>query len=215
MDFPYRYIAIEGNIGAGKTTLARMLAQDIGSDLILEEFEDNSFLPRFYEDPNRYAFPLEMSFLASRYNQLKKQLPEPGLFQKHIVSDYIFPKCMIFSRLNLKDDEYELYQRLFNIIHLQLPQPDILLYLHQPVERLQWNIAGRGRPYELNISDEYLKNLQEAYFEYMQSSTHLKIIFLECSSIDFVNNSEHYQAICSLLQEVYKPGIHFKTLDLA
>jgi deoxyguanosine kinase len=152
----YEFIAIEGNIGAGKTSLAHLLSKDFGAKLILEEFEDNSFLPKFYEDNRRFAFPLEMSFLAARFNQLKKQLHEPDLFQQRIVSDYIFAKCLLFSKVTLDEDEYELYQKLFEIINLQMRQPDLLVYLHNPIEKLQWNILNRGRVYEQHITDEDL-----------------------------------------------------------
>lgn len=128
----YDFIAIEGNIGAGKTSLATMLSQEFNARLVLEEFEDNSFLPKFYNDAQRYAFPLEMSFLAARFNQLKKQLIEPDMFQQHIISDYIFAKCMLFSKVNLVDDEFDLYLRLFDIINAQIRQPDLLVYLHNP-----------------------------------------------------------------------------------
>lgn len=207
MKINYRHIAIEGNIGAGKSTLAQMFAHDLNVECILEEFEDNSFLPKFYEDAERYAFPLEMSFLASRYNQLKKKLLEPGLFQQHIISDYIFPKCLIFSGLNLKDDEFELYRKLFDIIHHQLPQPDLLIYLHQPVERLKWNIAHRGRIYEQQISETYLQRLQEAYFYYLSSNYQLKIVWVEAQGLDFVKNKEDYQKLFELLHQEFKPGL--------
>jgi deoxyguanosine kinase len=128
----HSFIAIEGNIGAGKTSLAQKLSADFNTRLILEEFEDNSFLPKFYEDAKRFAFPLEMSFLASRFNQLKKQLLETDLFQQQIISDYMFAKCVLFSKINLDDDEYDLYLKLFDIINLQIRQPDLLVYLHNP-----------------------------------------------------------------------------------
>ena len=163
----YRYVAIEGNIGAGKTTLATMLHRDMGGKLILEEFEENSFLPKFYKDPERYAFPLEMSFVASRFKQLKKFLFEQDMFNNLMVADYIFYKCLIFAKNNLKEDEYNLYRHLFEIINQQLPQPDLLIYLHSPVEKLQHRIHSRGRSYEQSIPDSYLHNIQQGYFHYM------------------------------------------------
>ncbi|MCZ2139833.1 MAG: deoxynucleoside kinase [Bacteroidia bacterium] len=202
------YIAIEGNIGAGKSSLAEMLSKEFGAKLILEEFEDNSFLPKFYKDPKRFAFPLEMSFLAARFNQLKKQLTETDLFQKQIVSDYIFAKCQLFSKVNLEDDEYELYLKLFEIINLQLRVPDLLVYLHNPIEKLQWNIVNRGRSYEQNISPEYLQNLSETYHEYLYSNKNLRILYIDCSNIDFVNNSTHYKSLLNVICKSYTPGIH-------
>lgn len=204
----YEFIAIEGNIGAGKTSLAQMLSKEFNARLILEEFDDNSFLPKFYEDAQRYAFPLEMSFLAARFNQLKKQLLEKDLFQQYIVSDYIFAKCMLFSKTNLNDDEYDLYLKLFEIINVQMRQPDLLIYLHNPVQKLQWNIMNRGRSYEQKISDEYLQTLSDAYLKYLHANTHLRILLVDCSAVDFVAKPEHYQSLLSLVCKEYEPGIH-------
>jgi deoxyadenosine/deoxycytidine kinase len=204
----YSYIAIEGNIGAGKTSLAQKLSVDFNAKLILEEFEDNSFLPKFYEDNRRFAFPLEMSFLASRFNQLKKQLVEKDLFRQHTVSDYVFPKSLLFSKVTLDDDEYDLYVKLFEIINLQLPQPDLLVYLHNPIEKLRWNITNRGRSYEQNIPDEYLQQLGEAYQQYLNANQHLRVVMIDCSSIDFVGNADHYENIKALICKEYEPGIH-------
>jgi deoxyadenosine/deoxycytidine kinase len=204
----YEFIAIEGNIGAGKTSLATMLSNEFNAKLILEEFEDNSFLPKFYTDARRFAFPLEMSFLAARFNQLKKQLLEPDLFQQYLVSDYIFAKCLLFSKINLDDDEYDLYMRLFEIINQQMRQPDLLVYLHNPIEKLQWNILNRGRSYEQKIEDEYLQSLSDAYLQYLHQNTHLRILLVDCSSINFVVNTDHYQSLVNLICKEYTPGIH-------
>ncbi len=204
----YEFIAIEGNIGAGKSSLANKLSKDFNAKLILEEFEDNSFLPKFYKDGRRYAFPLEMSFLAARFNQLKNQLLTPDLFQQTIVSDYIFAKCLLFAKINLDDDEYDLYLRLFDIINQQIRQPDLLVYLHNPVEKLQWNILNRGRSYEQKIEDDYLKLLSDAYLKYLHANTHLRILLVDCSAIDFVNNQEHYDSLLNLISKEYNPGIH-------
>ena len=207
---PYHsYIAIEGNIGAGKSSLATRLAASFGARMILEEFEDNSFLPKFYADARRYAFPLEMSFLAARFNQLKKQLVEGDMFKNTIVSDYIFAKCMLFSKVNLDDDEYDLYLKLFEIINLQLRQPDLLVYLHNPIEKLQWNIANRGRPYEQNITDAYLQQLTDGYMQFIQANQHMRIIIIDCAAIDFVNNLEHYSNLETLICKQYQPVIHY------
>jgi deoxyguanosine kinase len=204
----YSFIAIEGNIGAGKTSLAQKLSADFNAKLILEEFEDNSFLPKFYEDARRYAFPLEMSFMAARFNQLKKQLLEQDLFKQLTVSDYIFPKCMLFSKVNLDDDEYDLYVKLFDIINQQLPEPELLVYLHNPIEKLQWNIANRGRAYEQHIEDAYLQQLSEGYLSYLHSNPHLRILLIDCSSLDFVGNADHYENVKALICKEYKAGIH-------
>ncbi len=185
-----------------------MLAADWKARLIMEEFEDNSFLPKFYEDARRYAFPLEMSFLAARFNQLKRQLPEQDLFNELVISDYIFTKCLLFSKVNLDEDEYELYAKMFNIILQQLPKPDLLIYLHAPIERLQWNISNRGRSYEQHIQDQYLENLQKNYFNYLHTSTDQRILLIDCSNIDFVKNPEHYEQIKELAGRKYEPGIH-------
>lgn len=204
---PYNFIAIEGNIGAGKSSLAQLLAKDWNAQLILEEFEDNSFLPKFYEDARRYAFPLEMSFLAARFNQLKKQLPSQDLFKQLIISDYIFAKCLLFSKVNLDEDEYELYHKLFHIINLQLPKPDLLVYLHCPIEKLQWNIANRGRSYEQHIANEYLQNLQETYFGYLYNQNELRILIIDCAQVNFIKNPEQYEQMQNLLCKEYPLGI--------
>src|SRR5579872_6322191 len=157
----YHFIAIEGNIGAGKTTLAHMLARHFNARLILEQFADNPFLSKFYENPGQYAFPLELFFMAERYKQLKDLVYTADLFQSVTISDYLFTKCLLFAKVNLPEQEFRLYQKLFEIIHTQLVQPDILIYLHAPVSRLQQNIRRRNRSYEQAIPDEYLFNIQE------------------------------------------------------
>ncbi len=207
-EIPYSFIAIEGNIGSGKTSLANKLASDLQARLVLEEFEDNSFLPKFYKDARRYAFPLEMSFLAARFNQLKGQLNEQDLFTKHTVSDYLFAKCLLFSKVNLDEDEYELYSKVFSIIQLQLRKPDLLVYLHNPVEKLLWQIKNRGRTYEQEISPEYLESLQTAYFEYLNQQTDQRILILDCSALDYVNRETDYLLIKDAISKDYEMGIH-------
>src|SRR6187549_3007782 len=156
----YHFITIEGNIGAGKTTLAHLLSRHYNARLILEEFADNPFLPKFYESPELYAFPLELFFMAERYKQLKELIQQKDLFQQLTISDYLFTKCLLFAKVNLPDEEFRLYQKLFDIINPQIVQPDILIYLHTPVNKLQQNIKKRNRSFEQNIPDEYLFNLQ-------------------------------------------------------
>jgi deoxyadenosine/deoxycytidine kinase len=208
----YPFIAIEGNIGSGKTSLAIQLAADLNGKLLLEEFEDNSFLPKFYEDQRRFAFPLEMSFLAARFNQLKVQLNSLELFNNQLVSDYIFAKCLLFSQVNLDEDEYDLYVKLFSIIQLQLRKPDLLVYIHNPIEKLLWQIKNRGRVYEQSIEPAYLESLQNAYFDYMNQQKDMRILILDCSAIDFVKNEDDYLKIKSICQENYSIGIHKITL---
>ena len=161
----YHYIAIEGNIGAGKTTLAHLLAKHFNARLILEQFADNPFLAKFYENPQQNAFPLELFFMAERYKQLKELVFTKDLFQSITVSDYLFTKCLLFAKVNLPDEEFRLYQKLFDIIYQQLIQPEIIIYLHSPVNRLQKNIKKRNRLYEQSISDEYLFNIQEGLYK--------------------------------------------------
>lgn len=207
----YRYIAIEGNIGAGKTTLAHLLAQHYNARLILEEFADNNFLPKFYADPERYAFPLELSFLADRFKQLK-DLNTGDLFEQHIVSDYVFPKSKLFARINLKDEEYDLFQRLFGIIDPNLAAPDLLIYLHAPIGRLQQNIQQRGRSYEQSIPDEYLEKVQGVYQQFLKQEW-CKTIVIDITTVDFMNNPAHFAALISFMEKDYDFKTHYLSLD--
>ena len=191
----YRYLVIEGNIGAGKTSLASLLAEETGSRLVLESFKDNPFLARFYEDPDRYAFQLELSFLSERYHQIKTELAHVDLFGQSVVSDYYLAKSFIFSKHNLKDDEMKLFEKLFSIINLQAPVPDLYVYLHLPVERLMENIRQRGRSYEKHIRYEYLKEIQDGYFGFFKSQQKLKIVVIDTSQVDFVNRNSDLQLI--------------------
>src|SRR5215210_7201536 len=190
----YSFITIEGNIGAGKTTLAHLLSKHYNARLILEQFADNPFLPKFYEDPKQYAFPLELFFMAERYKQLKELLQQKDLFQSVTISDYLFTKCLLFAKINLSEDEFRLYQRLFEIIHQQLVQPDILIYLHAPISRLQQNIKKRARTYEQSIPDDYLFSIQETYTHYIKQHN-LKTLFVDASNADFLSNEKHLKTI--------------------
>jgi deoxyguanosine kinase len=204
----YDYIVIEGNIGTGKTSLATRLANDFNTRLILERFADNPFLPKFYENQNRYAFPLELSFLADRYKQLKNDLSNPELFQQQTISDYILNKSLIFAGITLKDDEYELYQRLFDIINPNLPRPDLLVYLHKDVHQLKRNIRTRGRDYEQSIEDDYLKKLEEGYWSFFRHQQHLRIIVIDTNKVDFMQNGHHYSQILEVINAPYEFGLH-------
>jgi deoxyadenosine/deoxycytidine kinase len=197
----YKYLVIEGNIGAGKTSLASLLAEESGSRLVLETFSDNPFLAKFYEDPDRYAFQLELSFLSERYHQIKTELGHPDLFGQAVISDYFLAKSFIFSKYNLKDDEMKLFEKLFSIINLQAPKPDLYVYLHLPVEKLLENIKSRARSYERNIRYEYLKEVQEGYFGFFKSQQKMKILVIDSSNIDFVNRVSDFQRLKKVIFE--------------
>lgn len=207
----HHFITIEGNIGAGKTTLAHLLAKKLNARLILEEFADNPFLPKFYENPKQYAFPLELFFMAERFKQLKEMLHTNDLFQHITVSDYLFTKCLLFAKVNLPDEEFRLYQKLFDIIHQQLLFPDILIYLHAPVNKLQANIRKRNREYEQHIPDTYLFNLQETYTSYIRQHN-IKTLFVDASNADFLGNEAHLQTILDALEKDFPEGQHYISL---
>lgn len=205
----YKYLVIEGNIGAGKTSLATMLAKETGSRLVLETFRDNPFLAKFYEDPDRYAFQLELSFLSERYRQIKTELGNMDLFGPTVISDYYLAKSFIFSKQNLKDDEMRLFERLFSIINLQAPVPDLYVYLHLPVEKLLENISQRGRPYEHNIRYEYLKEIQDGYFAFLKTQQNMKIVVIDTSHVDFVNKPSDFQQLKKVIfDEDYSIGLN-------
>jgi deoxyguanosine kinase len=204
----YNFIAIEGNIGAGKTTLAKRLSEEFNARLILERFEDNSFLPKFYEQPDIYAFPLEMSFLADRYQQLKEKLAMQELFSTFTISDYFIDKSLIFAKNNLKADEFSLYSRLFQIISAFLPRPDLLVYLYLDIPRLQKNINKRGRDYERLIQDDYLEKIQAGYMNHFRSLSALRILIIDTNKVDFVANEKDYQAFVDVISAEYDVGIH-------
>ena len=203
----YNFIAIEGNIGAGKTSLATRISEDYNAKLILEQFEENSFLPKFYKEPEKYAFPLEMSFLASRFQQLKDQLGPQDLFKTFTISDYYIIKSLIFSKKTLQTDEYNLYTRFFNIIHQQLPKPELFVFLHLETSKLQQNIRQRGRSYEQDIEAGYLDKIQEGYFEFIKQSD-LRILVLDTNNIDFVNREEDYKKVVDVIDKEYTIGVH-------
>lgn len=188
----FNYIAIEGNIGAGKTTLVSKLAEDFNAKTVLERFADNPFLPKFYKDQNRYAFPLEMSFLADRYQQISDDLAQFDLFKDFIIADYHIFKSLIFAKVTLAEDEYRLYKTLFDIIYKEMPKPDLYVYLYQNTERLLANIKRRGRSYEQEIPAEYLEKINNGYLDYIKTQKDLNVLIVDVSERDFVKNQEDY-----------------------
>lgn len=188
----YNYIAIEGNIGAGKTTLSTKISEDFNAKLVLERFADNPFLPKFYEDQGRYAFPLEMSFLADRYQQLSDDLAQFDLFKDFIVADYHIFKSLIFAKVTLAEDEFRLYKTMFDIIHKEMPKPDLYVYLYQNTDQLLENIKKRGRSYEMQIPAEYLEKINQGYLDFIKTQTNLNVLIIDVSDKDFVNNQEDY-----------------------
>ena len=204
----YNYIAIEGNIGSGKTSLASKISKQFNARLILERFEDNSFLPKFYTHPEQYAFPLEMSFLADRYQQLKDELSTRDLFKTFTIADYFIDKSLIFARQNLKNDEFNLYSKLFEIINSSLPKPDLIVYLYNSIERLQLNIFKRGRDFEKEIQASYLGKIQRGYFEYFKQNPNKRILIFDTQHIDFIDSEKDYDKIISHISKEYHHGVH-------
>ncbi len=209
----YNYIAIEGTIGAGKTSLATRISKQYNAKLILEQFEENSFLPKFYKEPDKYAFPLEMSFLASRFQQLKDQLTTQDLFKSFTISDYFINKSLIFAGKTLQPDELALYSRFFNIIHSSLPRPDLLVYLYLNVDNLKKNIIKRGRSYEQDIEKTYLQKIQSGYFDYIKQQQDMRVLIIDTNNIDFVEKEADYQKILEIIHQEYEKGIHRFTLE--
>jgi deoxyguanosine kinase len=193
MKVRYNYVVIEGNIGAGKTTLATRISEEFNARLILEHFADNPFLPKFYDNPDKYSFQLELSFLASRYKQLKEELAPQNLFNDFTVADYYFMKSLVFAAATLKGDEYNLYRTIFYIIYGSLPKPDIFVYLHLSPEKLLSNIKKRGRDYEKSITGDYLRKIQDSYFKFFRQNAENKYLIIDINEIDFMANEDHYR----------------------
>ncbi|MFZ4785154.1 MAG: deoxynucleoside kinase [Flavobacteriales bacterium] len=204
---PYRYIVIEGNIGAGKTSLATRISSELSARLILEEFADNPFLPKFYEQPERYAFPLELSFLSERFSQLKRDLISEDLFAPKVIGDYFINKCQIFAKNNLQSDEYNLFVKMYEIVESNTPKPDLLVYLYQHVDQLLLNIRKRGRDYEKHITAEYLENIQQQYLEFIRQHEHLRVVIIDTTNRDFVNNDADYAWIREKILTEYPTGV--------
>lgn len=203
------YLVIEGNIGAGKTTLAKMISEKYNAKLVLEQFADNPFLPKFYENQEQYSFPLEMAFLAERYNQLNRELSHFDLFSTFTVSDYYFMKSLIFAQNTLQADEYNLYRQFFNIIYDKMPKPDLYVYLHKDTNLLLQNIAKRGRSYEANISREYLEKITSGYFNFFRQQIDFPVLIIDTNGIDFVGREEDFDKITGLIfEKAYGRGIN-------
>jgi len=209
MEIKYNYVVIEGNIGAGKTTLACRIADEFNARLILEHFADNPFLPKFYSDPEKYSFPLELSFLASRYKQLKDELVPQDLFKSFTVADYYFMKSLVFASATLSGDEYNLYRQIFYIIYGSLPKPDLYVYLHLNPDKLLKNIKKRGRIYEKGITREYLQSIQESYFTFFNQNPENRYLIIDINEIDFVDNDDHYKKIIeTIFRKDYPTGLN-------
>ncbi len=203
----YEYVVIEGNIGSGKTTLSKLLAEKWNSRLMLEEFKDNPFLPKFYENPKQHGFALELSFLAERYHQKRDELNRTDLFKPGIVCDYSFAKSLVFAKINLDPDEFELYQNLFQIIHGRLPKPDVLLFLYCSPEKSLQQIKKRGRSYEQEISIDYLTSINKGYMDFFKQQKDTKIVVLNTNELDFVKSNDDLQRIMGVLKREHQKGI--------
>ncbi len=204
----YNYIAIEGNIGAGKTTLSSKMAENFNAKLILEQFEENPFLPKFYENPSRYGFQVELTFLAERFQQLTKQLTDRDIFKSFTISDYFIYKSLIFAGQNLVEPELSLYTRLFNIITSLLPSPDLLVYLYVDIDNLKKNILKRGRSYEQKIEASYLEKINKGYFDYFRQQQDKRILIVDVNNLDFLHNKNDYNKIVDLILAKHEIGIH-------
>jgi deoxyadenosine/deoxycytidine kinase len=206
---PYNFIAIEGNIGAGKTTFCELLSRDFDCKLILEQFTDNPFLPLFYDQPERYAFPVELFFMTERHKQLQAAFSSGAdLFTPLSIADYFFLKTLLFAKNNLIDEEFRLFQRLFEVLNTTFPKPDIIVYLHRSVEDVMRNIKKRGRNFETDISAEYLTGIQNVYFEYFRTETDLPILIIDVEGIDYLTDQTAYQKLVAFLSQKYEKGIH-------
>ena len=210
---PYQYICIEGNIGAGKTTFCELLAEDIACKLVLEEFAENPFLPYFYKEPNRFALPMELFLMAERFKQLQNHILHRELFNDYILSDYSFVKTLLFAKNNLPPEEFRLFHDMFEVLANQIPKPDLLVFLHRSVDNLIDQIAIRARPYEKNISRDYLQGLQNMYLEYFRNENTFPILLVDIDGINFIDNKSHFDEIKQLMTEQLNPGLHRITLN--
>lgn len=201
-------MCVEGNIGAGKTSFCKMINEEYNCNLVLEQFDDNPFLPLFYKEPERFAFTVELFFMTERYKQLERNLLTQDLFNDFTIADYFFVKTLLFANKNLPDGEFRLFQKLYNTLNQSFPNPDLMVYFHRNVDILQSNIRKRGRDYESDITDDYLRTIQDAYFSYFRNILSFPVLIIDLNEIDFVNNKNHYEEIKYLISKPYKPGVH-------
>ena len=204
---PHIFITIEGNIGSGKTSLSKKIADSYGAKLLLERFDDNPFLPHFYENQDHYALHVELTFLAERYTHINKEFGSPELFSTNTVSDYMFQKCLIFAQRTLKESEFDLYNKLYTMVEPILQKPTIIFYLHQTTSNLLSNISKRGRSYEKNISAEYLNKINSSYFQYFKQHENQKVVVIDVQNLDFVNSNNDYIKILGIIKRNYPAGI--------
>lgn len=209
----YKYIAIEGNIGAGKTTLAQLLSEVYNGRLILEEFDENPYLSKFYEDQEKYALQLEMSFLLDRYKQLNSILSEPNIFKDFVIADYMLSKSLLFSKVNLSPADFKLYATFFDIIQKKLPKPEIIFYLHAETEQLKKNIQKRGRSYEQNINRFYLGKIERIYIDYFKQNPLLKVVMIDVNGKDWVSDMYAYESLLGVFEQQYSVGMNYVSLD--
>lgn len=213
IQIPYKYVVIEGNIGTGKTSFCKKMAYDYNVSLILEQFTDNPFLPYFYKDPERHAFTVELFFMTERYKQMQKSMQAADLFHDFYLSDYAFIKTLLFARKNLEEEEFKLFQMLFSIMEKNFPKPDLLVYFHRDTDILMQNIQKRGRKIEEDIKPEYLKKVQDSYFEYFRDITSFPVLIIDLKDLDFIANPNVYEMVLGLIGKEYNPGVHRISLN--
>jgi len=201
----YKSISVEGNIGVGKTTLAKLLSNDLGHKLILETFENNPFLKDFYENSNKNALPLELFFLAERYELLK--LNSEDMFFSGTVSDFIFDKSKLFAVNTLKDYELNIFNKIYSLMKKSVKNPEILIYLHSDLSSLQNKITKRGRVYENNIQSDYLKKINDTYLDYIGKRSEFPVVLIDVTSLDFKNNSKHFNLIKNIIFQKHENGV--------
>lgn len=209
----YRHIAIEGNIGAGKTTLAQLLSETYNGTLILEEYKDNPYLPKFYEDPEKYALQLETSFLLDRYRQLNTLLSEPNIFKNFIIADYMIAKSLLFAKINLTPSEFKLYSTFYNLIEKKISKPEIIFYLHGTTDQLKKNILRRGRSYEQGINKFYLGKIERVYFEYFKQNPQLKVVIININGKNWASDMYAYESLLKVFEQQYKVGMNYVELE--
>ena len=210
----YPYIVIEGNIGVGKTTFCRKLQEKYDARLILEQFSENPFLPFFYENPERHAFSVELFFMTERHRQLQEELIQGDLFNQQIISDYIFIKTLLFAKNNLNEEEYRLFNRLFHVLNAHFKKPDLVVYLHRPVQNLLHQIKKRGRSFEMEINATYLENIQKAYFDFFKMDPEYPILVLGIDDLDFEKDNHAFELLNKLLLQNYEPKVHYINLKI-